>query len=236
MQVPVSVLYWLCLSLLRFMWYSRTFAWNRQFSDSAQDPTFHLTAEIREIYYWYLFYGCWEWWVDRGKRDTCEKWWARPVESPGSGAKDGAQNYMKLFVAHKMTRNNTPNKVHVAASELPQLLSQNTFGEATAQSRCRTLCSSKVDWNIIVGSQGGTCPSALQLASPMSQTSPLAVVERCRAVKEQNWVWIYIREELAAEMEWWGSCLVEPTPLVSRLLPSQTRKLNFVVANRLGRR
>jgi len=40
--------------------------------------------------------------------------------------KGGAQNYMKLFVAHKMTRNNTLNKVHVAATELPQLLSQNT--------------------------------------------------------------------------------------------------------------
>jgi len=33
-----------------------------------------------------------------------------------------------------MTRNNTLNKVHVAVTELPQLLSQNTnvFGEATA--------------------------------------------------------------------------------------------------------
>ena len=37
-----------------------------------------------------------------------------------------AQNYMKRFVAHKMTLNNTLNMVHVAASELPQLLSQNT--------------------------------------------------------------------------------------------------------------
>ena len=37
------------------------------------------------------------------------------------------------------------NKVRVAATELPQLLSQNTnmFGEATAQSRCQTLCSCK---------------------------------------------------------------------------------------------
>ena len=42
----------------------------------------------------------------------------------------------EIFVAHKMTRNNTVNKVHVAATELPQLLSQNTnvFGETTAQS------------------------------------------------------------------------------------------------------
>jgi len=44
---------------------------------------------------------------------------------------------VKLFVAHEITRSNTLNKVHVAATELPQLLSQNTdmFGEATAQSR-----------------------------------------------------------------------------------------------------
>jgi len=43
----------------------------------------------------------------------------------------GAQNYMKLVVAHKMTRY-TLNKVHVAATEIPQLLSQNTnmFGQA----------------------------------------------------------------------------------------------------------
>ena len=43
------------------------------------------------------------------------------VASPGSGARLGAreaQNYMKLFVVHKMMRNNTPNKVHVAATEL----------------------------------------------------------------------------------------------------------------------
>jgi len=45
--------------------------------------------------------------------------------SSGSGARR-TQNYMKLFVAHKMTRNrNTLNKVHVAATELPQLLLQN---------------------------------------------------------------------------------------------------------------
>jgi len=69
------------------------------------------------------------------------------VASPGSGARRVAQNYMKLCVAHKMTRNNTLNKVHVAATELPQLLSQNTnmFGEATAQSRCQTLCNCKVN-------------------------------------------------------------------------------------------
>ena len=36
----------------------------------------------------------------------------------------GAQNYMKLnlFVAHIMTLNNTMNEVHIAATELPQLL------------------------------------------------------------------------------------------------------------------
>jgi len=59
----------------------------------------------------------------------------------------GTQNYMTLFVANKMTRNNTLNKVHVAMTELAQLLSQNTnmFGEATAQSRCQTLCSREVN-------------------------------------------------------------------------------------------
>ena len=59
----------------------------------------------------------------------------------------GAQKYMKRFAPHKMMRN-TLNKVRVAATELPQLLSPNTdmFGETTAQSRCQTLCSSKVNW------------------------------------------------------------------------------------------
>jgi len=37
----------------------------------------------------------------------------------------GEGHYMQLFVAHKMTRNNALNKVQVAATELPQLLSQN---------------------------------------------------------------------------------------------------------------
>jgi len=38
-------------------------------------------------------------------------------------------------VSYIVTRNNTVNKVHVAATELQQLLKQNTniFGEATAQ-------------------------------------------------------------------------------------------------------
>jgi len=41
--------------------------------------------------------------------------WRQPKASPASGA----QNYTKLFVAHKMTRNNTPNNIHVAATALP---------------------------------------------------------------------------------------------------------------------
>jgi len=58
------------------------------------------------------------------------------VASPGSGARE-AQNYMKLFVAHEMTQNNTVNKVHVAATELPQLLSQNTnmFGKSLKKNK-----------------------------------------------------------------------------------------------------
>jgi len=59
----------------------------------------------------------------------------------------GAQNYIKLFVAHKIMQNITLNKVHVALTELPQLLSRHTnmFREATTQSHCRTLCRSEVD-------------------------------------------------------------------------------------------
>jgi len=49
------------------------------------------------------------------------------MASPGSGARAGeAQNYMKLFVAHKVTPYNTVNKIHVVPTELSQLLSQNT--------------------------------------------------------------------------------------------------------------
>jgi len=65
----------------------------------------------------------------------------RAVASPGSGETGGGKTKRNFFVAHKMTRNNTLNKVHVAAAtELPQLLSQNTnaLGEATAQSRRQT--------------------------------------------------------------------------------------------------
>jgi len=47
------------------------------------------------------------------------------VASPEPGAR-GAGIYMKLFVAHKTTRNNTVNKLRVDAAELPRLLSQNT--------------------------------------------------------------------------------------------------------------
>jgi len=46
----------------------------------------------------------------------------KSVALPESGAGE-TQDYMKLFVALKMTRNNTLNKVHVAETELPQLLS-----------------------------------------------------------------------------------------------------------------
>ena len=43
--------------------------------------------------------------------------WHRPDPVRG-GAQ--TQNYVKVFVAHKMAQNNTPNKVHyVAATELP---------------------------------------------------------------------------------------------------------------------
>jgi len=60
-------------------------------------------------------------------------------------------------LAEVMMRTNTQHKVHIAATKLPQPLSQNTnnFGEATAQSRCRTLRRSKVNGKIlIVGNRG----------------------------------------------------------------------------------
>ena len=45
-----------------------------------------------------------------------------------------------------MIPNNILNMVHMAATELQQLMAQNTsmFGDVTAQSRCQTLCNSKV--------------------------------------------------------------------------------------------
>jgi len=51
---------------------------------------------------------------------------------------------MKLFVAHKMTRNtgNTLNKVHVAATELLQLMLESTRYKQAAQILTATLCSS----------------------------------------------------------------------------------------------
>jgi len=66
------------------------------------------------------------------------------VVSPGTGAR-GHKTTRKLFVSYIMTRNNTTNNVHVAATEPRQLLSQNiyyfnlfntnteVFGEETAQ-------------------------------------------------------------------------------------------------------
>jgi len=56
--------------------------------------------------------------------DCCNKL-LYAVASPGFGAR-GAEKYTKIFVARKMTRNNALNEVRVAATELPQLLSQNT--------------------------------------------------------------------------------------------------------------
>ena len=60
----------------------------------------------------------------------------KSVALPESGTEETQEDYMRHFVAHKMTRNNTLNinKVHVAETELSQLLSQNTnvFGQATA--------------------------------------------------------------------------------------------------------
>jgi len=58
----------------------------------------------------------------------------------------------EIFVAHKMTRNNTSTvSVHVQPRLNYRsccLKIQNMFGEATAQSRCQTLCSSEVNWKL----------------------------------------------------------------------------------------
>ena len=63
---------------------------------------------------------------------------------------------MKLFVAHKRTRTNILNKDHVAATELPHILSQNTnmFGAATAKSLCQTLCISKQELSSSLAEMG----------------------------------------------------------------------------------
>jgi len=88
---------------------------------------------------------------------------SNPVVLPGSGTREN-RTMSNFFIAHKMTQNNTLNKVHVAAAELPQLLSQNTntFGETgNCTSRSQTLCSRKVNWkNEIVGGRARTFPSA----------------------------------------------------------------------------
>jgi len=67
------------------------------------------------------------------------------------------KNCIIIWLIYNDTKYYTMNKVRVAATELQQLLKQNTiFGEATAQ----TLCSSKVKWQKTVGGRGGTCPIA----------------------------------------------------------------------------
>jgi len=45
---------------------------------------------------------------------------------PESGARGALKSTRKSFVLYIMTRNNTMNKVHVASTELQQLLKQNT--------------------------------------------------------------------------------------------------------------
>jgi len=55
-----------------------------------------------------------------------------------------------------MTRTNTLNKHHVAATELPHILSHNTkmFGAATAQCVCQTLRSSKQELSSSLAEMG----------------------------------------------------------------------------------
>jgi len=64
-----------------------------------------------------------------------------------------------------MAQNNTLNKVSVVMTELLQLLSQNTSLERQPNKVAVRLCSSKVNWKNIVGSQVGA--RAAWLATPM---------------------------------------------------------------------
>ena len=101
----------------------------------------------------------------------CIRHWRRstPVARRQDLLRGGTKLHKSFFLEHKMTRNNTLHKVHVAGTELPQLLSQNTnmFREAAAQRCCQTFCRSEVNrkQNKIVGSQGEgghvpQCPTA----------------------------------------------------------------------------
>ena len=84
----------------------------------------------------------------RGSRVTVGSPTVHPqcCRSSGSG---------KLFVSYIMTQNNTMTKIHVVATELQQLLKHNTHNRPSLichylekqphKSRCRTLCSSKVN-------------------------------------------------------------------------------------------
>jgi len=87
--------------------------------------------------------------LDYGNVNLCteccnSRKWSRP-DLHGERRHKTALN----FTSHiKMTRNNALNKIRVAATELPQRLSQNTnmFGETTAQSFCQNMWSCKVNW------------------------------------------------------------------------------------------
>ena len=52
--------------------------------------------------------------------DVANQWRRQDLVRGGEGTK-----LHETFIAHEMTRNNTLNKDHVAATELPQLLLQN---------------------------------------------------------------------------------------------------------------
>ena len=82
--------------------------------------------------------------LDTANRIYC---WDASPDAAASPEGKGTKLY-ETFFTHKMTWNNTLNKDSVAATELPQLLSQNTnmFGEATIQSRCQTMCSCEVNF------------------------------------------------------------------------------------------
>jgi len=72
----------------------------------------------------------------------------------------GETKLHEIFVAHRMTRNNTVNKVHVAATELPQLVSQNTMClERQPHKVAVRLCAALISWKSR-GRQVPQCPIA----------------------------------------------------------------------------
>jgi len=98
-----------------------------------------------------LLFNKWQHWSVAFRRYISEQLTVAESGVARNRCEEGVRNYIwRVFVAHKLTRNNVLNKVDVAATELPQSATAVAVYEATAQSRCQTLCSSKVSWKYII--------------------------------------------------------------------------------------